>query len=98
MGRRSEVEVNERREAVLALLRREEPAALVARRVKMDGRWSDRLGLVGHQRLKRDSLHRRYEPDGIERYHRGMASVTVCRWRRRDARRHPSPSPRGIAS
>ena len=32
MGKRSEVPVNERREAVLSLLRREEPAAVIARR------------------------------------------------------------------
>jgi transposase len=32
MGKRSEVPVNERRQAVLSLLRREEPAAAIARR------------------------------------------------------------------
>ncbi len=32
MGKRSEVPVNERRQAVLSLLRREEPAAVIARR------------------------------------------------------------------
>jgi hypothetical protein len=32
MGKRSEVPVNERREAVFSLLRREEPAAVIARR------------------------------------------------------------------
>jgi transposase-like protein len=32
MGRRSEVPVSDRREAVLSFLRREEPAAVIARR------------------------------------------------------------------
>ena len=32
MGKRSDIRVNERREAVLSFLRREEPAAVIARR------------------------------------------------------------------
>jgi transposase len=56
MGRRSEVDVKERREAVLALLRREEPAALVARRVGVSEqtlyRWRDDFLSAGEAALK----------------------------------------------
>jgi transposase len=45
MGKRSEVPVNERREAVLSFLRREEPAAVIARRYSVAEatlyRWRD---------------------------------------------------------
>lgn len=56
MGRRADVDVKQRREAVLALLRREEPAALVARRVGVSEqtlyRWRDEFLSGGEAALK----------------------------------------------
>jgi transposase-like protein len=56
MGRRADVDAKERRGAVLALLRREEPAALVARRVGVSEqtlyRWRDEFLAGGEAALK----------------------------------------------
>lgn len=55
MGRRSEVPVNERRQAVLSLLRREEPAAVIARRCGVAEatlyRWRDDFLAAGEAAL-----------------------------------------------
>ena len=55
MGKRCEVAVNERREAVLCLLRREEPAATIARRVGVSEptlyRWRDEFLAAGEAAL-----------------------------------------------
>ena len=55
MGKRSEIPVNERREAVLSFLRREEPAAVIARRYGVAEatlyRWRDDLLAAGEATL-----------------------------------------------
>ena len=55
MGKRSEVPVNERRQAVLSLLRREEPAAVIARRCGVAEatlyRWRDDFLAAGEAAL-----------------------------------------------
>lgn len=55
MGRQVNVEVKERREAVLSLLRREEPAAVIARRVGVSEptlyRWRDEFLAAGEAAL-----------------------------------------------
>jgi transposase-like protein len=57
MGKRSEVPVNERRQAVLSLLRREEPAAVIARRCGVAEatfyRWRDDFLAAGEAALAR---------------------------------------------
>jgi transposase len=59
MPKRSEVAVEQRREAVLALLRREEPAALVARRYGISEatlyRWRDDFVAAGEAALAKGS-------------------------------------------
>ena len=55
MGRQVNVEVKERREAVLSLLRREEPAAVIARRIGISEptlyRWRDEFLAAGEAAL-----------------------------------------------
>jgi transposase-like protein len=55
MGKRCEVPVNERREAVLSFLRREEPAAIIARRYGVAEatlyRWRDEFLAAGEAAL-----------------------------------------------
>ena len=55
MGKRSEVPVTERRQAVLSLLRREEPAAVIARRCNVAEatlyRWRDDFLAAGEAAL-----------------------------------------------
>jgi transposase-like protein len=55
MGKRCELPVNERREAVLSLLRREEPAATIARRYSVSEptlyRWRDDFLAAGEAAL-----------------------------------------------
>src|ERR1700752_918815 len=55
MGKRSEVPINERREAVLSFLRREEPAAVIARRYGVAEatlyRWRDDFLAAGEAAL-----------------------------------------------
>jgi transposase len=55
MGRQVQVEVKERREAVLSLLRREEPATAIARRVGVSEptlyRWRDEFLAAGEAAL-----------------------------------------------
>ena len=55
MGRQVNVEVKERRETVLSLLRREEPAAVIARRVGVSEptlyRWRDEFLAAGEAAL-----------------------------------------------
>jgi transposase len=55
MGKRSEVPVPERRQAVLSLLRREEPAAVIARRYGVAEatlyRWRDEFVAAGEAAL-----------------------------------------------
>lgn len=55
MGKRSELSVTQRREAVLALLRREESCAALARRFGVSeqtlGRWRDDFLAAGEQSL-----------------------------------------------
>lgn len=55
MAKRSEVSVSDRREAVLCLLRREEPAGVIARRVGVSEptlyRWRDEFLAGGEQAL-----------------------------------------------
>jgi transposase len=55
MGKRSEVSVGDRREAVLSLLRREEAAAVIARRVGVSEptlyRWRDEFLAAGEAAL-----------------------------------------------
>ena len=55
MGKRCELPVNERREAVLSLLRREEPAATIARRYGVSEptlyRWRDDFLAAGEAAL-----------------------------------------------
>jgi transposase len=55
MGKRSEVPVKDRREAVLSLLRREEPAAIIARRYGVSEqslyRWRDDFLTAGETAL-----------------------------------------------
>ena len=55
MGKRSEIPVNERREAVLSFLRREEPAAVIARRYGVAEatlyRWRDDFLAAGEAAL-----------------------------------------------
>jgi len=68
MGRQSHVDVKDRREAVLSLLRREETAGVVARRVGVSEptlyRWRDEFVAAGEAALangkgKADSRNRR---------------------------------------
>jgi transposase len=70
MARQCDVEVKERREAVLSLLRREEPAAVIARRIGVSEptlyRWRDEFLAAGEAALAggngkkgADGLHRR---------------------------------------
>jgi transposase-like protein len=70
MGRQSQVEVKERREAVLSLLRREESAAAIARRYQVSEptlyRWRDEFlsggeAALGNGKGKHDSRERRIE-------------------------------------
>jgi transposase-like protein len=67
MGRRSSVDVKERREAVLSLLRREEPAAVIARRVGVSEptlyRWRDEFMAGGEAALS----NARGKADGRDR-------------------------------
>jgi transposase len=55
MGRQSSVDVKDRREAVLSLLRREEPAAVIARRIGVSEptlyRWRDEFLAAGEAAL-----------------------------------------------
>lgn len=55
MGRQSSVDVKDRREAVLCLLRREEPAAVIARRIGVSEptlyRWRDEFLSAGEAAL-----------------------------------------------
>lgn len=55
MGKRSEVSLNDRREAVLSLVRREEPAAVIARRYGVSeptlSRWRDEFLAAGEAAL-----------------------------------------------
>jgi transposase len=55
MGKRSDVPVNDRREAVLSLVRREEPAAVIARRYSVSEptlyRWRDEFLAAGEAAL-----------------------------------------------
>ncbi len=55
MGKRSEVSIADRREAVLSLLRREEAAAVIARRVSVSEptlyRWRDEFLAAGEAAL-----------------------------------------------
>lgn len=59
MGRPLNVELKDRREAVLSLLRREEPAALVARRIGVSEatlyRWRDEFMVGGEAALANGS-------------------------------------------
>ena len=59
MGRTSSVDVKDRREAVLSLLRREEPAAVIARRVGVSEptlyRWRDEFLAAGEAALANGS-------------------------------------------
>ncbi|HET7238032.1 MAG TPA: helix-turn-helix domain-containing protein [Terrimicrobiaceae bacterium] len=70
MGRQSSVELKDRREAVLSLLRREEAAAVIARRIGVSEptlyRWRDEFLAAGEAALANgggkkgaDPLHRR---------------------------------------
>lgn len=70
MARQCDVEVKDRREAVLSLLRREEPAAVIARRTGVSEptlyRWRDEFLAAGEAALAggngkkgADPLHRR---------------------------------------
>ena len=55
MAKRCDVSIGDRREAVLSLLRREEPAAVIARRVGVSEptlyRWRDEFLAAGEQAL-----------------------------------------------
>jgi transposase len=55
MGRQSNVELKDRREAVLSMLRREEPAAVIARRIGVSEptlyRWRDEFLAAGEAAL-----------------------------------------------
>jgi transposase len=61
MAKRSDVSIADRREAVLSLLRREEPAAVIARRVGVSEptlyRWRDEFLAAGEQALASKSKH-----------------------------------------
>lgn len=56
MGRQVNVEIQERREAVLSLLRREQPAAVIARRIGVSEptlyRWRDDFLAAGEAALR----------------------------------------------
>jgi transposase-like protein len=66
MGRTSSVDVKDRREAVLSLLRREEPAAVIARRVGVSEptlyRWRDEFLAAGEAALANGSGKKGGEP------------------------------------
>ncbi len=55
MGKRSDVSLNDRREAVLSLVRREEPAVVIARRYSVSEptlyRWRDEVLAAGEAAL-----------------------------------------------
>jgi transposase len=59
MARQSNVDVKDRREAVLCLLRREEPAAVIARRIGVSEptlyRWRDEFSAAGEAALANGS-------------------------------------------
>lgn len=66
MAKRSEVSVADRREAVLSLLRREEPAAAIARRVGVSEptlyRWRDEFLSAGEAALSNGRRTKDAEP------------------------------------
>ena len=61
MGKRSDVSLNDRREAVLSLVRREEPAAVIARRSGVSeptlSRWRDEFLAAGEAALAVGTRH-----------------------------------------
>ena len=61
MGKRSDVSLNDRREAVLSLVRREEPAAVIARRYGVSEptlyRWRDEFLSAGEAALAVGTRH-----------------------------------------
>lgn len=66
MAKRSEVSVADRRDAVLSLLRREEPAAVIARRVGVSEptlyRWRDEFLAAGETALCSTKKHGKNDP------------------------------------
>jgi transposase len=66
MARQSNVEVKDRREAVLSLLRREEPAAVIARRIGVSEptlyRWRDEFIAAGEAALANGSGKKNSDP------------------------------------
>ena len=66
MARQSSVDVKDRREAVLSLLRREEPAAMIARRIGVSEptlyRWRDEFIVAGDAALANGSGKKGADP------------------------------------
>lgn len=66
MARQCNVEVKDRREAVLSLLRREEPAAAIARRIGVSEptlyRWRDEFLAAGEAALANGSVKKGTDP------------------------------------
>lgn len=66
MAKRSEVSIPDRREAVLSLLRREEPAAVIARRVGVSEptlyRWRDEFLTAGEAALASKNKNGKSDP------------------------------------
>lgn len=94
MAKRSDVSVADRREAVLNLLRREEPATLIARRVGVSQqtlyRWRDEFLAGGEAALsakngKADGQAQRIKE--LERFHQTLKTEKVY-WRTYDSPQH----------
>jgi transposase-like protein len=82
MARQCDVDVKDRREAVLCLLRREEPAAVIARRIGVNEptlyRWRDKFMAAGKAALANGSGKKDADPLRRPPLHGGARGRRRC--------------------